>query len=113
MKNFQVKIGRLEDDLAKFIIWLLDNSEYNESLILSPDPDDETSIRKIAELIANEFDYLDKLRYDTSKSDGQYRKTADNSKLKEMYGELDLVNIEEGIKKTVRWFKNNYNKCRK
>ena len=24
-----------------------------------------------------------------------------------------LVNIEEGIKKTVKWFKNNYNKCRK
>jgi GDP-L-fucose synthase len=101
------------DDLAKFIIWMLDNSEYNESLILSPDPDDETSIGEIAELIAIEFDYLDKLRYDTSKSDGQYRKTADNSKLKEIYGELDLVNIKDGIKKTVRWFNNNYNKCRK
>lgn len=99
------------DDLAKFIIWLLDNSEYNESLILSPD--DETSIGKIAELIAIEFNYLDKLRYDTSKSDGQYRKTADNSKLKERYGKLNLMNIETGIKKTVNWFNNNYNKCRK
>ena len=101
------------DDLAKFIIWLLDNLEYNESLIVSPDPAEETSIGKIAELIANEFNYLDKLRYDTSKSDGQYRKTADNSKLKKMYGDLDLTNIEDGIKKTVKWFKNNYNTCRK
>jgi len=101
------------DDLAKIIIWLLDNIEFNENLIISPDKDDETSIGKIAELIANEFNYLDKLRYDTSKSDGQYRKTADNNKLKQMYGNLDLINIKEGIKRTVKWFEDNYDICRK
>ena len=31
-------------------------------------------MHKVAELIAEEFDYLDKLRVDLSKSDGQYRK---------------------------------------
>lgn len=101
------------EDLAKLILWILKNDEINESLILSPDPKDETSIGKIAELIAKEFDYSDRLKYDTSKSDGQYRKTADNGRLKELYGDLDLLDISIGIKRTVEWFRNNYENCRK
>ena len=101
------------EDLARFIIKLLDKLKYNESLIISPDVNDEISIFKIAELIATEFNYLDKLRVDLSKSDGQYRKTADNTKLKSIFGKLDLINIEDGLKKTISWFKNNYNVCRK
>ena len=100
-------------DMAKFIIWILDNSECTETLILSSNMNDECSIGKIAELIATEFDYLDKLQYDTNKSDGQYRKTTDNSKLRKMYGELKLVDIKEGIKITINWFKENYKLCRK
>lgn len=100
-------------DLARLMVWLLDQPNINESLILSPDPEDETSIGMIAELIAQEFDYLDKLRYDTSKSDGQYRKTADNDRIKKLYGELNLMEISDGIKRTVRWFRENYDQCRK
>ena len=91
----------------------IDQPNINESLILSPDPEDETSIGMIAELIAQEFDYLDKLRYDTSKSDGQYRKTADNDRIKKLYGELNLMEISDGIKRTVRWFRENYDQSRK
>jgi GDP-L-fucose synthase len=100
-------------DLAKLIVWILKNENINESLILSPNPQDEISIGEIAELIANEFDYLDRLMYNTIKSDGQYRKTADNSRLRKLYGDLDLINIREGIKQTVKWFRDNYDFCRK
>ena len=101
------------EDLAKLILWILESQEINESLILSPDPKDETSIGKIAELIAREFSYLDRLKYDSSKSDGQYRKTADNSRLRKLYGKLDLLDMSEGIKRTVNWFRDNYDKIRK
>ena len=101
------------NDLAKIIIWLLDNENYNESLIISPDEKDEISIGKIAELIAKEFDYIHNLKYNLEKSDGQYRKTADNSKLKKLYGELEFINIEDGIKETINRFKKNYHMCRK
>jgi GDP-L-fucose synthase len=101
------------NDLAKIIIWLLGNENYNESLIISPDEKDEISIGKIAELIAKEFDYIHNLKYNLEKSDGQYRKTADNSKLKKLYGELEFINIEDGIKETINWFKKNYDMCRK
>ena len=100
-------------DLARFIIWLLDKKDYNETIILSPDVDDEISIGEIAETIAKEFNYVDRLKYDISKSDGQYRKTADNTKLKELYGDLKLINIESGIRETINWFIYNYNSCRK
>jgi len=101
------------NDLAKIIILLLDKLHYNESLIISPDSTYEISIGKIAELIAREFDYMDKLRYDTTKSDGQYRKTANNTKLKQLYHNLEFINIETGIKETIQWFQKNYNTCRK
>ena len=101
------------NDLAKIIVLLLNEIQYNESLIISPDSSHEISIQKISQLIANEFNYIDKLRYDTSKNDGQYRKTVDNTKFKKHYHNFEFINIENGIKETVQWFQNNYNTCRK
>ena len=102
------------DDLAKLIMWVLENYNENEPIILSVDEEDEVSIGDVAKLIANEFDYKEQMVYDTSFSDGQYKKTADNSKLKDLMREkIEFTGIEDGIKKTVEWFKENYKKCRK
>ena len=100
-------------DLARLIVWLLDHTDINESLILSSDPEDEISIKEIATLIAQEFNYSHRVRYDTSKSDGQYRKTADNGRIRKLYGKLNLIPISTGIKQTVSWFRENYDQCRK
>ena len=102
------------DDLAKLIMWVLENYNENEPIILSVDEEDEVSIGDVAKIIANEFDYKEQMVYDTSFSDGQYKKTADNSKLKHIISDkFEFTGIEDGIKKTVEWFKNNYDKCRK
>jgi len=101
------------EDLARIIIWILENPININSIIISPDIEAEISIKKIAELIAIEFNYLDFLEYDITQSDGQYKKTANNTKLKNLYGDLNLVNIEIGIKKTIKWFIDNYDLCRK
>ena len=53
------------------------------------------------------------IEFDSSFSDGQFKKTADNSKLMELYGEYKFIGIEEGIKKSVDWFIDNFDKCRK
>ena len=100
-------------DLAKFILWILNNEISNESLILAPNPEDEISIEQVAKRIAKEFNYQDRLKYDNTRSDGQYRKTADNKCLRQLYGDLDLTSIESGIKETVHWFQNNFQNCRK
>ena len=45
--------------------------------------------------------------------DGQFRKPSDNSKLKSYLPDFEFTSIEEGIKETVCWFKENYDKTRK
>ncbi len=42
---------------------------------------DEKSINYVATCIAREFNYENNMEFDTDKPDGQYKKTADNSKL--------------------------------
>ena len=69
------------------------------------------SIGDVAQLIANEFGI--EIEYDSSKADGQHRKTASNSKLMTLLPNFEFTPIEVGIAKTVRWFKENKDKIRK
>lgn len=100
-------------DLAKLIMWSL--LEYNEKepIILSVNENDEISIEEIAKKIAREFDYEQNLVFDTSYSDGQFKKTADNSKLKKLYPNFEFTNINIGIQNSVKWFKDNFSIVRK
>ena len=53
------------------------------------------------------------MKFDTSFSDGQFRKTADNTKLMNLIGDFKFTPIEEGIKNSVKWFIENYDFVRK
>jgi len=99
-------------DLARLIMWSL--LEYNEKdpIILSVGENDEVSIKQIATEIAKQFNYEFMMEFDESYSDGQFKKTADNSKLMSLKSH-SFTKIEEGIKQTVEWFIKNYNDCRK
>ena len=100
------------EDLAKLIMWTL--LEYNEKspIILSVGEEDEVSIRDIAIYIARVYGYEEHLVFDPSYSDGQYKKTADNSKLMSYINNFKFKNIELGIEETVKWFIQNYENCR-
>mgnify|MGYP001079734137 FL=1 len=100
-------------DLAKLIMWTL--FEYNESgpIILSGRPDDEISIKEVATLIAKQFDYSENIQFDSSFADGQYKKTADNSKLLSLFHEPDNTPLETGLEKTITWFNEHYKHVRK
>lgn len=100
------------EDLAYLIMWVLENYEEKENIILSVSEKMEISIKDIGVLIADAFNYKDKIKFDMSYSDGQYKKTVDNSKLMKLIESYDFVEISEGIKKTVEWFIKNYDKCR-
>jgi len=101
------------EDLAILILWTLENYHDKESIILSVPENDEKSINYVATCIAKEFNYENNMEFDTDKPDGQYKKTADNSKLMNLIKSFNFTPIEEGIAKTVYWFINNYNVCRK
>lgn len=62
----------------------------------------------MARYIARAFDYEDRMVFNDSFSDGQYKKTADNSKLMELFPDFEFMKIEEGIAETVDYFKREY-----
>lgn len=66
---------------------------------------DEVSIGHCAKSIANAFDFKGKIEFDTTKADGQYKKTATNSKLRKLNPNFKFTNFDEAIKKTVEWYK--------
>ena len=101
------------EDLARLIIWSLEKYNEKESIILSVSEKDEVSIEYIAKEIAKCFDYETNIIYDNTFSDGQYKKTADNSKLMSLNKDFEFTNISDGIKSTVNWFNQNYHLCRK
>ncbi len=88
-----------------------------KNLILSVGEEHEVSIGKIAKHIADAMGYEGKIVFDTSFANGQYKKTADNSKLLKELEETGLTfnftDIEFGIQQSVDWFVNNYETCRK
>jgi GDP-L-fucose synthase len=99
-------------DLAYLIMFILENYCEKESIILSVNENDEISIRDVAYLIAKEFNYEDMIEFDSSFSDGQYKKTANNIKLMNLYPDFKFTSIQEGLKKSVTWFIKNYETCR-
>lgn len=98
------------EDLAKIILWILEF--YNdESVIVSAS---ETSIANVAKIIADKFEYGDRMVFDETYSDGQYKKTADNSLLLSLIGEnYEFTDINEGINASIDWFIANYDNARK
>ena len=90
-------------DLAKLIMLVFEN-DIKENIILSVSHHDEVSIGTIGQIIADVFSYKERIVFDDSYSDGQYKKTVSNAKLLELIGDFKFTNIEDGIKKTVDWF---------
>jgi len=101
------------EDLARLIMMVLDKYNDKDSIILSVGEKDELSIEYVAKSIAKCFDYEHMTQFDSSKADGQFKKTADNSKLIKKLGEYSFLPFEDGINRTVQWFINNYDSCRK
>ena len=52
-------------------------------------------------------------QFDTDKADGQFKKTASNAKLRTFLPDYRFTSIEEGLTKTCKWFKSNYEAARK
>lgn len=100
-------------DLGELMVKVLDQYNSSEPIILSPDESSEISICEIAKIIAKKFDYLDHLVFDSTKSDGQYKKTASNKKLRKYFPDYQFKNFEQSLGETVDWFIQNYSTIRK
>ena len=65
----------------------------------------ETPIKEIAELVKKLTDFKGEIRWDTTKSDGRLRRMLDVSRAKREFGFEAKTSLEEGLKKTIVWYK--------
>ncbi|XP_055919767.1 probable GDP-L-fucose synthase [Eupeodes corollae] len=100
-------------DLAKLMLWVLEDYDKVDPIILSVDESDEVTILQVAASIAKAFNFKGKIVCDTSKADGQYKKTASNKKLRTLKPDFKFSNFEESINTSVKWFIENYETARK
>lgn len=100
-------------DLARLILWSLLKYDKKDTLILSVSEKKEVSIKKVATIIAEKMNYKNNMKFDTTKSDGQYKKTASNKLLLKQNPNFKFVDIDKGLDNTIKWFIDNYDSCRK
>lgn len=100
-------------DLARLFVWVLREYDEVSPIILSVGEEDEVSIKECAEHVVKAFDFQGEVVYDTSKSDGQYKKTASNAKLRKYLPDFKFTPIDQALRETVEWFEANYDIARK
>jgi GDP-L-fucose synthase len=99
------------EDVARLTRVLYDNYNGGSPVIISSG--NEISIKEVAEIIAREFNFKGKIIWDLDKPEGQYRKPSDNSVIRSIAPDFKFTPLEEGIHKSVKWFKENYPNIRK
>lgn len=100
-------------DLAKLFIWVMEEYHSVEPIVLSVPEEDEVSIKDVVYMVAEAAKFTGNVKFDTTKSDGQFKKTACNDKLKSLHPSFKFTPIKEGIRKSVEWFFSNYDAARK
>jgi len=93
------------DDLAEACIFLMNN--YSDSEIINIGVGKDISIKELAFLIKDIIKYDGEIIFDKSKPDGTPRKLLDITRLSNL-GWKARTSLREGIKKTLKWFENNY-----
>jgi nucleoside-diphosphate-sugar epimerase len=92
------------EDAARAII--LATKHYD-----GPDPinlgtGQEITIRDLVALIANLTDFKGDVHWDSSKPDGQPRRSLDTSRARELFDFEARVSLEEGLRQTITWWEN-------
>jgi len=72
----------------------------------------EISIRDLAEMIVRMTGFEGKLVWQTDKPNGQPRRGLDVSRAREYFGWSAQVPFEEGMRRTIEWFRENRDKIR-
>ncbi|MBZ4664739.1 MAG: nucleoside-diphosphate-sugar epimerase [Caloramator sp.] len=93
------------EDAAEGI--LLATEHYNESEPVNIGAGMEVRIKDLVELIAKLVGFKGEIRWDTSKPNGQPRRMLDTTRAKQKFGFEAKMDFEEGLRKTIEWYKGN------
>jgi GDP-L-fucose synthase len=117
-------IKKVFDDMNPLVIWgdgtqtrcfvyvtdivrglLLATEKYAVADPLNIGTDEEVKIKDLAEMIVRISGAKTKIVFDTTKPAGQPRRKADTRKAKEKIGYTAEVSLQEGLKKTIDWYR--------
>ena len=86
-----------------------------DPIILSVGEEEEISIKTAAEAVAAAMglDPFKDIVFDTSKADGQHKKTASNAKLRRLLPDFQFTPFDQAVRTTCQWFLDNYDNARK
>jgi GDP-L-fucose synthase len=86
--------------------------KYNGDLPVNLGSGYEISIKDLTEMIVKMTGFQGKLAWQTDKPNGQPRRGLDVSRAKELFGWGAQVSFEEGMRRTIEWFKSNRDKIK-
>jgi GDP-L-fucose synthase len=91
------------DDLAAACVFLLES--YDGDIPLNVGCGEDVTIKELAETIARVTGFKGNLEWDSSKPDGTPQKLLDTTRINQL-GWSPTIGLEEGIRATYEWFKN-------
>ncbi|WP_104063729.1 GDP-L-fucose synthase [Arthrobacter sp. 4R501] len=92
------------DDMAAACLHLLEH--YDGPSQVNVGTGSDVTIRELASLVASAVGYTGEIAWDATKPDGTPRKLLDVSKLADA-GWSASIGLEDGIRRTVQWFREN------
>lgn len=87
--------------------------DYNGTSPIILSPSNEVSIEELIVTICDIIGFKNKIIFDKSKPEGQFKKPSDNSYLKSIIGDFKFTNLNDGLEQTISYFIKNYNNIRK
>jgi GDP-L-fucose synthase len=86
---------------------LLATEFYNGSEPVNIGAGFEITIKDLTEKIVRLTSFKGKIRWDSSKPDGQPRRCLDTSRAKKLFGFAAKTDFDTGLKQTIEWYKKN------
>jgi len=96
-------------DLAEAVVFLLER--YDDDLHINVGSGQDLQISELATLIGKEVGFKGAIEWDRSRPDGTPRKLLDSSRIRNL-GWVPEISLEDGIRETIKWFKENKSRVR-
>jgi len=94
------------EDMAEGMILAAEKYRVPDAINLGTD--EEISITNLLNRIITISGITPKVEFDTTKPDGSPRRNSDNTKAKEKIGFTAKVPLDEGLQKTIEWYRHEY-----
>ena len=90
------------EDAAEGI--LLATEHYHDSQPINLGSGDEVSIKALVEIIARLTGFEGRIVWDTTRPNGQPRRSLDTSRANRLFGFKAQIGLEEGLRQTIGWY---------